>query len=93
MRPTITYYNNWIDGDLYGEANMKGRVPHSNKIYIDVTANKTYRWGGSTLVAIGSDLALGHTSATAYPGNEGAELNSTLQTANIRIEGINILRL
>lgn len=92
LRPTITYYNNWIDGDLYGEGTMKGRVPHSGKIYIDVTANKTYRWGGSTLVAIGSDLALGHTSGTAYPGDEGAELNSTLQTANIRIEGINILR-
>lgn len=47
------YYNNWVDGDLFGEPSVNGRVPRKGKIYIDVTANKTYRWGGSTLVGIG----------------------------------------
>ena len=78
LRPTITYYNNWLDGDLYGKATLNGRVPHSGKIFMDVSTNKTYRWGGSTLVVIGSDLALGHTSGTAFPGDEGAELQERM---------------
>ena len=83
----VTYYNNWRDGDLYGEATMNGRVPHSGKIFMDVSTNKTYRWSGSTLAVIGSDLALGHTSGTAFPGDEGAELqertNEVESTANL----------
>ena len=74
----VTYYNNWRDGDLYGEATMNGRVPHSGKIFMDVSTNKTYRWSGSTLAVIGSDLALGHTSGTAFPGDEGADLQERM---------------
>lgn len=43
----------------------------TGKIYIDTTTNITYRWGGSTYVPIGSDLALGETSSTAYYGDKG----------------------
>ena len=43
----------------------------SGKIYVDLSTNKTYRWGGSTYVVIGGDLALGETSTTAYAGNKG----------------------
>lgn len=43
----------------------------TDKIYIDTTTNITYRWGGSTYVPIGSDLALGETSSTAYYGDKG----------------------
>ena len=65
---TITYYNNWIDGDLFGElsADADGRVPHSCKIYIDVTTNKTYYWRGITLKTIG---------ATAQDGVHGTSEN------------------
>ena len=65
---TITYYNNWIDGDLFGElsADADGRVPHSCKIYIDVTTNKTYYWRGITLKTIG---------ATAQDGVQGTSEN------------------
>ena len=65
---TITYYNNWIDGDLFGElsADADGRVPHSCKIYIDVTTNKTYYWRGITLKTIG---------ATAQDGVQGTTKN------------------
>lgn len=88
---TVNYYNNWKDADLYGESRMFGRLPHSGKVYIDVTSNKTYHWNGEELKTIGSDLALGHSSGTAYPGDEGAQLNNDLQTANTRIAGVNIL--
>ena len=78
LRPTVTYYNNWLDGDLFGDGAMQGRKPHSGKIFMDVTTNKTYRWGGTKLVVIGSDLALGHKSGTAFPGDEGAELQERM---------------
>ena len=44
----------------------------NNKIYIAKDKNITYRWSGSSYVPIGSDLALGETSSTAYPGDKGA---------------------
>lgn len=43
----------------------------SGIIYIATNTNITYRWGGSTYVPIGSDLALGETSSTAYRGDRG----------------------
>jgi hypothetical protein len=43
----------------------------SGKIYIAVNTNITYRWTGSIYTAIGSDLALGTTSSTAYRGDHG----------------------
>lgn len=56
------------------EYNGKANFPASGEsgiIYIDSATNITYRWGGSDYVAIGSDLALGETSSTAYAGDKG----------------------
>jgi hypothetical protein len=46
-------------------------APVADAVYVNVATNKTYRWGGSDLVVIGSDLALGETSSTAYRGDRG----------------------
>lgn len=56
----------------------------SSIIYIAKDKNKTYRWGGSDYVPIGSDLALGETSSTAYPGDKGkvAYDHSQVKTGN-----------
>lgn len=43
----------------------------TGKIYVATSTNITYRWSGSSYVAIGSDLALGETSSTAYYGDKG----------------------
>lgn len=43
----------------------------TGKIYVDKATNTTYRWSGTTYVSIGSDLALGETSSTAYAGDKG----------------------
>lgn len=53
-------------------------------IYIAKDKNKTYRWGGSDYVPVGSDLALGETSSTAYPGDKGkaAYDHSQVKTGN-----------
>ena len=41
------------------------------KIYVDKATNTTYRWSGTQYTKIGSDLSLGETASTAYPGNKG----------------------
>lgn len=43
----------------------------SNKYYLDLTTNKTYRWSGSVYVPINEGIALGETSSTAYRGDRG----------------------
>lgn len=93
LRPTITYYNNWLDGDLFGDGTVLGRKPHSGKIFMDVSTNKTYRWSGTTLAVIGSDLALGHSSGTAFPGDEGADLQERIDAAEGALAGLKIPKL
>lgn len=90
---TVTYYNNWIDADLFGEAGYNGVTPHTGKIFMDVTTNKTYRWSGTTLAVIGSDLALGHSSGTAFPGDEGADLQERIGAVESAIAGLKIPKL
>ena len=46
-------------------------TPEDGKIYISTDSNVTYRWSGSVYVSIGSSLALGETSLTAYRGDRG----------------------
>ena len=43
----------------------------AGKIYVETTTNKTYRWSGSSYVEIGSSIALGTTSSTAFRGDYG----------------------
>lgn len=56
------------------EYNGRSSFPTSGqtgKIYVDTSANITYRWSGTTYVQIGSSLALGTTSSTAFRGDYG----------------------
>lgn len=53
-----------------GKANFP-TAGETGKIYVDTSANITYRWSGSTYVEIGSSLALGETSSTAFRGDYG----------------------
>lgn len=55
------------------ESHQKLINPESGKIYVDLTTNKTYRWGSTSYVEISASLALGDTSSTAYPGDKGKE--------------------
>ena len=75
------YANNWVDADSFGEFSINGRIPEKDKVYVDRSTNKTYRWSGSQMVVIGSDLALGHTESTAFPGDEGAQLQQDMENA------------
>ena len=95
----FTFYPNWADAASFGvDDDTDGHIPESGKIYTCTSENKTFRWSGSELIAIGSDLALGHTASTAFPGDEGEQLAQELEWANrninenrTRIEGLGIL--
>ena len=54
----------------------------SGKVYVDKDSNITYRWSGSTYTPIGSDLALGETSSTAYRGDRGKIAYDHSQTSH-----------
>lgn len=68
------FYASWPDQETYGDMGRNGITPVSGKVYVDTSTNITYRWSGTKLVIIGTDLALGYTAEAAFPGNEGAEL-------------------
>ncbi|WP_304419006.1 hypothetical protein [Muribaculum intestinale] len=81
----FSYYNNWLDGDSFGVGSADGRIPEGGKVYISTSDNKTYRWSGTQLVIIGNDLAIGHTANTAFPGDEGAQLQKDMQDATAKL--------
>ena len=76
------YYH---EGSFYTDQGHEHKItPEGGKIYVDVESNITYRWSGTVYVAIGSDLALGETSSTAYRGDRGkaAYDHSQVKTGN-----------
>lgn len=59
------------DETVFTDSDGNTVTPESGKIYVDITKNKSYRWSGTIYSVISSDLALGETSSTAYPGDKG----------------------
>ena len=77
------YYTHWADVGLYQTSN----APLSGKVFLCKEDNKSYRWSGTQLSVIGSDLALGETEATAFPGNRGLNLeNKVLELENVDLQ-------
>lgn len=71
-----SYVDDVIDGELisstvFNDMNGVSVTPESGKIYVDVNANKSYRWSGTVYASLGSGIALGETSSTAYRGDRG----------------------
>lgn len=84
----FSYYNNWNDADSFGTASDTGRIPVEGKIYICTSDKKTFRWGGEELVIIGSDLALGHTVGTAFPGDEGDQIREEVDNLSSDLDNL-----
>ena len=62
----------FIDDVLeYDDISAFPAIGEAGKIYVAKDTNKTYRWSGTQYVEISPSLALGETSATAYPGDKG----------------------
>ena len=75
-----TKVGDWIVEDLVAD-----------KIYVDVTNNKTYRWSGTNLVKIGSGgVVIGEIEGTAYDGAKGKKVTdivASLPTKLIDVQG------
>lgn len=63
------------------------------KIYVDESTNQTYRWSGSDYVIIGTSLALGETSSTAYRGDRGKAAYDHSQIASGNPHGTTLAML
>ena len=72
-----SYVDDVVEGYLSGgkfyeeSAHTTQITAESDKIYVDLATNKTYRWSGSAYVEISAGVALGETSSTAYRGDRG----------------------
>lgn len=65
-------YLNSTDGKFYEESTYTTEIhAASDKIYVDLSTNLEYRWGGSAYVEISKSIALGRTASTAFPGDAG----------------------
>lgn len=87
------YYSNWPGDNLF----QSNYIPSAGKVFLCVGDGKCYRWSGTRLAAIGSDLALGETANTAFPGSRGVALEQhvdSLQTSsqwqNLTVCNINV---
>lgn len=70
-------------GKFYKEAAHTTEITgEAGKIFVDLTTNKTYRWGGTAFAEISASLALGETSTTAYRGDRGKIAYDHSQTAH-----------
>ena len=87
-----SYVDDVIEGYYYNSKFYKESthtteiIGETGKVYVDVSTNITYRWSGSAYVAIGSDLALGETSSTAYRGDRGKVAYDHSQSAHARTD-------
>lgn len=72
-----SYVDDVIEGykdgaDFYTDSAHTNLItPESGKIYVDLTTNTTWRWGGTAYIQVSESLALGETSSTAYRGDRG----------------------
>lgn len=75
-----TKVEDWVVEDLVAD-----------KIYVNVTNNKTYRWSGTNLVEIGSgEVVIGEIEGTAYDGAKGkkvVDIVASLPTKLIDVQG------
>lgn len=61
----------YVNQFYFESTNFIEYTPESNKYYLDLNSNKTYRWSGTQYVPINEGIALGETSSTAYRGDRG----------------------
>lgn len=87
----LRVYENWKEREFYQD--LVSNLPYAGKIYIDTESNRSYIWKDEKFSLVGSDLVLGHTSGTAYPGEEGTELERRIGTVESAIAGLKIPKL
>ena len=80
------YYSDWQGSEVF----QNNYIPSAGKVFLCIGDGKCYRWSGSQLAAIGSDLALGETSNTAFPGSRGVVLEQHVSSLQISSQWQNL---
>lgn len=85
-----SYVDDVIEGTLSNSITFRDalgvKLPNeSDKIYVDTTTNKSYRWSGSMFVEINGGIALGETSATAFRGDHGKAAYDHSQNGGVHV--------
>lgn len=84
-----TQLPSYVDDVLeYSDISSFPSTGEVGKIYVDMSTNKTYRWGGSSYAEISASLALGTTSSTAYRGDYGSEAYTHSQKTSGNPHGV-----
>lgn len=80
----------YLSDKFYKTNSTSGEViaGEANKIYVDLTTNKTYRWSGNFYVVISETLALGETGSTAYAGDKGKANAAAIAALQTKVEDI-----
>ncbi|MBR5860660.1 MAG: hypothetical protein IKY71_04855, partial [Bacteroidaceae bacterium] len=86
------FFSNWPGEESF----QSNYIPVSGKVFLCKDDGKCYRWSGSQLAAIGSDLTLGETANTAFPGSRGVVLEQQVssllgssQSQNLTVVNVN----
>lgn len=87
----LRVYENWTEREFYQD--LVSNLPYAGKIYIDTESDKLYIWMDAKFSLVGSDLVLGHTATTAYPGNEGRALQERIGKAEKSVADLVIPKL
>lgn len=83
------FYSEWGDKDNFGKILSNGISPETGKVYTCSSDKNTYRWNGKKFEVIGSDLKLGDTAGSAFPGDSGKELGERMDQAETHIYTLN----
>lgn len=82
------YYKTWSGYETYGSTATMGVMPVTGKIYVDTANDTLNRWSGSGLRELPAVLALGTQAGQAFPGDQGAALERSVNalTADSEID-------
>lgn len=79
-------YYKQSDGKFYsiksGDTYSNEITGQQGKIYVDLSTNKTYRWGTTQYVVISETLAIGTTTGTAFDGASGQANTDAINSIN-----------
>lgn len=83
----------YYEGTFYEDSSHTTAITgESGKIYIDLTANKSYRWTGTVYTRIDECPAFGETQGTIYEGNKGKANADAIGTiANLTTTATNLV--
>lgn len=85
------YYDSTTDR-FYEESTFENVIePVEGKSWVDIPANKSYRWTGTVYVRVDEGVQLGETSNSAFRGDWGKTLKDTMGTGTLDTEAQTVI--